>query len=187
MLGRKKIWTFGLLAIACLLTGSAMAATHTLTFDAVPDVACGEIWNENGLNCYFGETDSWDMTYPYCYIFNVNMEHEGNIGPYYGPAQLVIDLTNIQMVESIEADVYETIAGGLRMFLYDWDGELVDNDQTYSEDHLTLGLTPGIGTPVSKLVISSHEGAVWEVRFNGDSIVGAESSMTFGALKALYR
>jgi hypothetical protein len=174
----------GLLACCLLAAVPCIADTITLTLDDVTVDTCGPTWNEAGVELWFEETTPEDMTPGYCVIV-ANITQGANEGVYILPARLVVDLTGLDGLETVEVDVYEAhFAGSTRAFLYYQGGQL-DYAQSTQELNQTLVLSTG-GGDVDRFAVSAHESAVWEVRLSGTGLTPTKA-MSFGSVKATYR
>jgi hypothetical protein len=173
-----------LLFAAVLFAAAASAETVTLTLDDVIVSGCGDTDEEAGCTLWFENTTNEDEYPGYC-LFVSPAENFGKIGVYIWPARLVVDLSGLSGIESVEVDLYEThFAGSTRAFLYDGGGGLVASTQSYMEDEQTIVLDPTV--PVARLAVSAHESYIWEIRLIGDTITPNEGT-SFGAIKATYR
>lgn len=174
-----------ILTLVGLLTAlPAAAATITLTLDAVPEVACDAAFTEGECSFHFTTTTDEDRTPGYC-LFVEDANNFGQEGVYLMPSRLVLDLSNIEGIESVEVDVWEThFSGSTRAFLYGEDG-LIDSMVSFTEDNQTLGVAADGQVPTS-LAVSAHEAYVWEIRLIGAGVTSA-SAVSFSAVKALYR
>ena len=172
------------LSCSLALTAAAHAAVITLTLDAVPEVACDSPFLEAECTLHFTSTVTGDATPGYC-LFIEDANNFGKEGVYLWPARLVVDLTNLEGVERVEVDIFEThFAGSTRAFLYGPDGQ-IDTMTSFMEDDQTLVVEAGSAVPTS-FAVSAHEAYVWEIRLVGASIADAES-LSFSVLKAIYR
>jgi hypothetical protein len=173
-----------LTAVAGLLALPAAAATITLTLDEVPEVECDADFTDGECTLRFTTTTGEDLTPGFC-LFVEDANNFGQQGVYLWPARLVLDLSNVEGIESVEVDVYEThFAGSTRAFLYGEDGT-IDSMVSFTEDDQTLGLDAGGAVPTT-FAVSAHEAYVWEIRLIGAG-VAPTSSRSFSAVKALYR
>ena len=101
------------------------------------------------------------------------------------PARLVVDVSTIVGIETIEVDYQEASdPGRTRVFLYEEGVAVVE------EWSLGMGLATFVldatGHVVDHLAISGWEAAVWEIRLIGATLVDNEQT-SFSALKAVYR
>jgi hypothetical protein len=180
-----RLWERGGLIISCLLVASpCFADTITLTLDDVAVDSCGPTWYEAGVELWFAETTPDDLTPGYCLVIG-HIEQGANEGVYIFPARLVVDLSGLSGLETVEVDVYEThFAGSTRAFLYH-EGTQVDYAQSTQELTHTLVLSTG-GGAVDSFAVSAHESAVWEVRLSGSGLTPT-TLRSFGSVKATYR
>ena len=174
-----------LLAAALIMgAGFAGAATITIALDNVTETQCDTPWMEAGCSMWFTQTTAEDEYPGYCLVLPY-IENGGNEGVYIYPARLVIDLSGVEGLDSVEVDVCEAhVPGSTRAFLYN-EGAPVDGAQSYQDLTQTLFLSTQ-GAPVTQFAVSAHESAVWEVRLIGDTIAPT-APMTFSAVKAIYR
>jgi hypothetical protein len=173
-----------LLGALLLLIAPLHAATITLTLDDVPEVECGALFAELECQLHFENTTGEDQTPGYC-AFIEDANNFGLAGVYLWPSRLVLDLDNLEGIESVEVDVYEThFAGSTRVFLYGDDGA-IDSTASYMEDGQTLTVSTNGEVPTS-LAVSAHEAYVWEIRLIGETAAPVEQA-SFSAVKAIYR
>ena len=173
-----------LLCLCVLIAAPCLADTITLTLDNVTVGTCGPTWFEAGVGVWFGPTTPEDLTPGHCLVLP-NVTQGSYEGVYIYPARLIVDLTGLDGLETVEVDVYEThFAGSTRAFLYN-QGSLVDYAESTQELTHTLVLSTG-GGDVDLFAVSAHESAVWEVRLSGAGLTPAEA-VSFGSVKAMYR
>ena len=166
-----------------LLAGPAPAAVLTLTLDDVPEVDCDLPFAESECTLFFSTTTGEDQTPGFC-LFIEDANNFGHQGVYLWPARLVVMLDNLEGLESVEIDVWEThFAGSTRAFLYGEDG-VIDSMSSTMEDGQTLTVAAGAETPVS-LAVSAHEAYVWEIRLIGADITPV-TGVWFVAIRAPY-
>lgn len=177
--------SFGLtLTALCLVVGTASSATITLTLDDVTVDTCDTIWQEAGCPHWFTATTDADYTPGFCFVV-ADANNFGFEGVYLWPGRLVLDLSGVQGLETVEVDILEThFAGSTRARLYR-EGSQVYYAPSFQEDSQTLVLD-NVGQNADQLAISAHEAYVWEIRLIGSSLV-AEGDLSFGTIKALYR
>jgi len=173
-----------LLLALTVLAAPAPAGVLTLTLDDVPEVACDAPFLESECIAHFTATTGEDLTPGFC-LFIEDANNFGQQGVYLWPSRLVVDLSNVEGVESVEVDVWETHFGGsTRAFLYDTEGVL-DSMFSTMEDLQTLTVDAGGAVPTT-LAVSAHEAYVFEIRLIGADITPV-TGVSFGAIKALYR
>lgn len=173
-----------LLVLAVVLgAGTSPAETITITLDDVVVGSCDEIWQEAGLPLWFTETTAEDYTPGFC-LFVADANNFGLEGIYIWPGRLVVDLSGVQGLESVEVDIYEThFAGSTRARLYH-EGSQIYYAPSYQEDQQTLTLLNGGDADL--LAISAHEAYVWEIRLIGETLVPT-ATCSFDGVKAIYR
>jgi hypothetical protein len=170
--------------IAAAIATPLAAAEIVLTLDDVTVGSCDVPFVEAECTMSFIATTGEDATPGFC-LFIADANNFGKEGVYLYPSRLVLDLTNLEGLESVEVDVWEThVAGSTRAFLYDAEGA-VDNMNSFMEDDQTLTLEAGGSVP-TQLAVSAHEAYVWEIRLIGSDIAPVDG-VTFSTVKALYR
>lgn len=172
-----------LVFVVVLGAGTSPAETITITLDDVVVASCEEVWQEAGLPLWFTETLAEDYTPGYC-LFVADANNFGLEGVYIWPGRLVLDLSGVQGIESVEVDIHEThFAGSTRARLYH-EGSQIYYAPSYQEDQQTLTLLNGGDADL--FAISAHEAYVWEIRLIGQTLV-PNGTYSFDAVKAIYR
>jgi len=101
------------------------------------------------------------------------------------PARLVVDVSTIEGIETIEVDYQEASdPGRTRVFLYEEGIAFVEEWSTGMG--LATFVLDATGHVVDQLAISGWEAAVWEIRLIGTTLVDNEQT-SFSALKTVYR
>jgi hypothetical protein len=156
-----------LVFIVGMIASPALADEIVLTLDAVGVSACDTPWNESSCARYCLPSPQPE-------------------GVYIMPARLVVDVSTIEGIESIEVDYQEASdPGRTRVFLYDGDGTAFVEEWSQGMGLATFVLD-ATGHVVDQLAISGWEAAVWEIRLIGAILVDNEQT-SFSALKAVYR
>ena len=170
-----------LVFIVGLIASPALADEIILTLDAVGVGTCDTPWNENFCTLWFTETIEGDYGYPPSYC----LPSPQPAGVFIMPARLVVDVSNIQGIDSIEVDYQEASdPGRTRVFLYE---EGVAFVEEWSQGMgLATFVLDATGHVVDQLAISGWEAAVWEIRLIGETLVDNEQT-SFSTLKAVYR
>jgi len=173
-----------LLILILALAAPALAETVTLTLDDVPEVVCDTPFGDGECTLWFASTTDEDLTPGFC-LFVEDANSFGQSGVYLWPSRLVVDLSGVHGVESVEVDIHEThFAGSTRAFLYGADG-VIGSMNSFMEDGQTLAIEAGGAVPTS-FAVSAHEAYVWEIRLVGPTITPAAAT-SFTEIKALYR
>jgi len=108
-----------LVFIVGMIASPALADEIVLTLDFVDVSDCDTPWNESSCALWFTETIDGDYGYPQGYCLPSPQPD----GVYIMPARLVVDVSTIEGIESIEVDYQEASdPGRTRVFLYDGDG-----------------------------------------------------------------
>jgi len=171
-----------LVFIVGMIASPALADEIVLTLDAVGVSACDTPWNESSCALWFTETIDGDYGHPPGYCLPSPQPE----GVYIMPARLVVDVSTIEGIESIEVDYQEASdPGRTRVFLYDGDGTAFVEEWSQGMGLATFMLD-ATGHVVDQLAISGWEAAVWEIRLIGAILVDNEQT-SFSALKAVYR
>lgn len=172
-----------ILVTALFLVAPAAATTITVTLDDVTQSNCDTPWMESGCALWFTETTAEDLTSGFCLVLP-DANNFGLEGVYLWPGRLVLDLSGVLGLQTVEVDIYEThFAGSTRARLYR-EGSQVYYAPSFQEDAQTLVLD-NVGQNADQLVISAHEAYVWEIRLIGPSIV-SDSATSFGLIKSRY-
>lgn len=168
----------------CLAALPAAAATLTITLDDVTVGECGTVWVESECSLWFAETTADDYTPGFC-MFVADANNFGRSGIYIWPGRLVVDLSGVTGLETVEVDIVEThFAGSTRARLYR-ESSQVYYAPSFQEGAQTL-ILDNVGQNADLLAISAHEAYVFEIRLIGDGIV-PDQDVSFGTIKALYR
>ena len=170
-----------LVFIVGMIASPALADEIVLTLNAVGVSECDTPWNESSCELWFTETIEGDYGYPpgFC------LPSPQPDGVYIMPARLVVDVSAIEGIETIEVDYQEASdPGRTRVFLYEEGTAFVEEwSQGMGQATFVLDAT---GHVVDQLAISGWEAAVWEIRLIGATLVDNEQT-SFSALKAVYR
>ncbi|MBD3221627.1 hypothetical protein GF314_10330 [bacterium] len=179
MLCLRTMILVALAATALALTATAQVTT-TLTFDNVPaDVACDEIWQENGVDLMFTTTTAEDCDGGGNCFFGVDA---GAVWLY--PSRLMADLGGTYAITGVEIDIDDFCGQGCtRAFLYDG-AATVASDQNAATGASTLVLVPS-GGQGDRIAVSSCEGQVLEIRISTETVATEASS--WSSIKGLYR
>ena len=183
----RKQW---ITLLSCLLLATAPGLAQVVTtihLNDIPDVSCGEVWVQDGVDMYFTETTKDDCDGGGSCFFGVGPE-----GAWLYPARLVVDFGESYAVQRVEIDIVDYCGiGCTRAFLYD--GDLIVAE-AMNEDYGSQVLVLEPMTPPSKdwvqadrLAISSCEGLVTEstIRIYADAL--PDEAPNWGMVKSLYR
>lgn len=165
--------------ILCALP--ATGAEMTITLDNPGAVACNQSWTEGGCPIHLAETLAEDCHTPGICFFNGDLYPGG----LYFPYRMIVDLSNLRGVDSIEVDVYDGWEiGCVQAWLYSGT-LLLDHQASGSVGSWITMVFPTGGIEVTRLIISGWDGAIDEIRIAGDDLTAVDD-LAWSALKALY-
>ncbi len=168
-------------------TSTSMASTVVITtihLDNVPDVACDEVWVQDGVDMYFTHTVAEDCDGGGNCSFAVD---PGGDGVWLWPARLVADFGESYDITKVEVDINDNCGTGCtKAFLYK-DGVMVgstSNTSSYQTEILTV--VP-LGGSADMFAVSSCEGQILgsTIRIYATALPTAESS--WSVMKSQYR
>ena len=183
----RKQW---ILLLAGLLLAAAPALAQVVTtihLNDIPEVTCGEVWVQDGVDLYFTETTADDCDGGGNCYFGTDPE-----GAWLFPARLVVDFGETYAVQRVEVDIVDYCGlGCTRGFLYDGDQIVAAGmNQDYGEQVLViepLGPAAKDWVQADKLALSSCEGLISgsTIRIYADAL--PDEAPSWGTIKSLYR
>lgn len=180
----RTLWIILILLLASPLTAQVV---NTITFDTQPDVDCGDIWVEDGVDCMVTFTTDEDACGAGSCWFDFG--DPLNTGVFLAPARLVVLFDQAYRIYRVEIDVTDYCGIGCTMcFAYEGAATVGTDTNDFVSQEEVMVMDWGVdGVMVDRLAVSSCEGHVSGNSIRIYSEVVANEDGTWGDVKTLYR